>query len=117
MAHRSARFWILSVIAGLALLIAVWIGARFTQAANLPGAWKQLTPALNRDELIAMPLGRHSDMLELKGFDLFHDRTDWIGGYWQMQVTYETNGQVKTAEASYLNPDYGWLHRSVPMIP
>ena len=117
MARRWIKLGIWSAVSVLALTF-LYQCARFIQSTSAPGAWKQLTPDLKRDDLLAIPLGRHfGDMLELKGYDLFFDRADWIGGSWRMQVTYETNGQVKTAEASYIHPKNGWLHRNVLLIP
>ena len=116
MASRWIKLGIWSAVSVLSLTI-LYQGARFIQSSSVPGAWKQLTPELNRDDLLAMRLGLHSDMIDLKGFDLFSDLNDWIGGSWRLQVTYESNGQVKTAEASYIHPKNGWLNRHVPMIP
>ena len=107
-----------SAASGLVLVLGLFLGARFLLSTGFSESWKQLTPALKRDDLVAMQLGRHfGDMLELKGYDFFYDRTNWLGGSWRLQVTYDAAGQVKTVDASYLHPQNGWLHRHVPLIP
>ena len=96
-------------LVSLCLLAVAWLWAR----PPIPVSWKSLSPGMPRAEVLATQPGMFTDMYEVKGIDTLTipNSLPWYpNGYWQLSLTYTSEGSVKGVYYRYINRDFGWFN-------
>lgn len=101
---------VLGTLGILIVVITVAAGARVAFRPEMPSSWRRLHAGMSRSELLAIVTGQHTDMRELKGFDVFTINTTMLGApsYWQL-VTYDRSGRVMHANTRFIHRTCGLL--------
>ena len=99
-----------------ALLFLAFIGGREVLRPAMPKSWAEVKPGMARDEVLRIVEGKHLDMRELKGFDVFTYETEMLGAssYWQLWITYDENQKSMAPYARFVHRDFGWLSSKNP---
>jgi hypothetical protein len=103
----SRRAGIVCLVLVLAMVIAFAMGSI---RPALPGEWRTIAIGMSRDEVHDRIPDTLNDMRELKGFDIAgREYMQWgiRRCRWQLKVTYDQQGLVRTVETSFTDPDCG----------
>jgi len=78
----------------------------------MPNTWHGLRAGLVQEQVLAAVEGRHVDVRDLKGYDLFTQETTMLDAscYWQLLVTYDRTGGLMHAEALFVLKSCGLLN-------
>ena len=100
-----AALCLLSVAAALAYML---------RTPPLPEEWMRVRVGMSREELLRVAPGHEADMRDLKGFDMFIRKYRLLlrPCWWQMCVTYDADGNVRGASASFTDPNCGRFSRA-----
>ena len=102
------------VLVALVCLLLLGAGGRVAFRPAMPSEWRKLRAGMPREQVLATATGEHTDMRDLKGFDLFSRETTMLGGasYWQLFVTYDQSGRLMHADARFIHQSCGLLSRA-----
>lgn len=110
---KRILLWSLSaLLVVIALAAMVRIGFR----PQMPDSWHKLHTGMQRTEVLAIASGEHTDMRELKGFDVFTHPTTKLGSpsYWQLDINYDQSGHLSHAEARFIHRSWNFLSQAAP---
>jgi len=107
---------VLRVVVAVVLLVVFAAVGREVFRPTMPSEWRRLHAGMSRDELLRTAAGAHTDMRDLKGFDVFTQETTMLGAlsYWQLMVTYDQSGRLIHADARFVHRSCGLLSRAYP---
>jgi hypothetical protein len=114
--ERKRRRIAVLCLAALGLLTVAAALGYMLRTPPLPEEWRRVSVGMSREELLRVAPGHEADMRDLKGFDMFIRRYRLLlrPCWWQMFVTYDDDGNVRGASASFTDPNCGRL--SMPRV-
>jgi hypothetical protein len=109
---------VLGVLAAVIALPLLGAAGRIVFRPAMPSEWHKLHAGMLREEVLTTAAGQHTDMRDLKGFDLFSRETMMLGGssYWQLFITYDQSGKLMNAGAHFVHRSCGLLSRSYQSV-
>ncbi len=114
--NRRGKRSVIIASAAFALLVLSFVAGREVFRPAMPKSWAGVQSGMARDEVLRIVEGKHRDMRELKGFDVFTYDTQMLGfsGYWQLWVSYDENQKSMAPYSRFVHRDFGWLSSKNP---